>query len=171
MSLPRRASSSETLSFGQVKPVSTEIDLPTLEVTKGLLALWEESLGLNDELPFFRDFSPEKLGKLAPFVYGLERTDFDDDFRVCFMGEAIIQSVGRDYSGETISIQSEHPSAWRVEIYRRVLERCAPVFTAVSLGDFERDNIKTECVLLPVLDGSGALNHVVCAAAPYPTVN
>lgn len=171
MASPRLASTAEALSIKQVKSVSTEIDMPTLAVTKGLLALWEESQGLDGELPFYRDFAPEKLGKLAPYVYALERTDFGDDFHICYMGEAIAQSVGHDYTGEMTFEYSQHPSAWRVEIYRKVLARGEPVFTAVSLGDFERDNVKTECVLLPVFDEAGALNIVVCAAAPYTENN
>ena len=171
MASPRLASTAETLNVSQVKSISTEIDMPTLKVTKKLLALWEESLGLDGELPLISAFAPEKLGKLAPFVYVLERTDFGDEFHVRYMGDAIVQSVGEDFTGSTTAEYPEHPSVWRVDIYRKVLARGAPVFTAVSLGDFDRSSVKTECVLLPVADTTGALNIVVCAAAPYTLEN
>lgn len=170
MASPRLASTAEALSVSQVTSVSTEIDMPTLAVTKGLLAIWEESIGLDGELPPFSAFAPEKLSSLAPFAYALERTDFDDEFRVRYMGDAIIQSIGENFTGLTTADYSDHPSAWRVDIYRKVLARGAPMFTAVSLGDFDRANVKTECALLPVIDEAGALNMVVCAAAPYTEV-
>lgn len=171
MAGPHTARSAEQLDINKIGAVSTEIDMPTLGLTQKLLAIWEEELGLNDELPHKSAFAPSSLGDLMQFVYILERVRGGDDFKVRFMGSAIVQSVGQDYTGAVVSEHSKHPSAWRADIYRLVIARREPIFTAVSLGDFERDYTKTECVLLPVAGDEGAIEWIVCAAAPYPREN
>ncbi len=164
---PLKANSSEKLDVDSIRSVSTEIAMPTLAVTKGLLAVWEDLCGLSNELPNWKSFTPSRLGELTPFTYILKRVFGTCDFKIHFMGSAIVQSIGDDHTGAMISEKSSHPSAWRTEIYQTVLNRKEPVFTAVDLGDFERDYTKTECVLLPVLDEAGEATMVVCAAAPY----
>lgn len=171
MAGPNVASSAEELEIEQIGSISTEIDLPTLGLTQKLLAVWEEELGLDGELPHKSSFDPDDLGYLMPYVYILERIKGGDDYRVRFMGSAIVQSIGQDYTGAVVGEHSNHPSAWRADIYRLVVARKEPIFTAVSLGDFERDFTKTECVLLPVAGDEGAIEWIVCAAAPYPCEN
>ncbi|MBO6503987.1 MAG: PAS domain-containing protein [Kordiimonadaceae bacterium] len=168
MAGPHTANSAEELDIDQIGSVSTEIELPTLGLTQKLLNVWEEELGLDGELPHKSAFTPIGLGDLMPYVYILEKVGDGGDFRVRFMGSAIVRSVGDDYTGAVIGENSNHPSAWRADIYRLVMARKEPVFTAVSLGDFEREFTKTECVLLPVAGNDGNVEWIVCAAAPYP---
>lgn len=167
MVLPLTANSAEKLDIESIRSVSTEIAMPTLAVTKGLLAIWEDLCGLSGELPNWKSFTPSRLGEWTPFTYILKRVVGTGDFKIHFMGSAIVQSIGDDHTGAVISEKSHHPSAWRTEVYQAVLARKEPVFTAVDLGDFERDYTKTECILLPVRDEAGEATMVVCAAAPY----
>lgn len=168
MEQPRIRGSADTLQQGNIGSTSTEIDAPTLRVTRDLLAAWKAACGAGGELPAWRRFSPASLGSLMPFVYVLEKHGAEGEFRVRFMGSAIAQSVGEDYTGAVISENSPHASSWRADIYKEVLKRKSPMFTAVDLGDFNREYTKTECVLLPVTNREGDLSMVVCAAAPYP---
>lgn len=169
MTGPQTVSSSSELEINQIGSVSTEIELPTLAVTQKLLSIWEDAHGLSGQLPHKSAFGMSALGDATPFVYILERIKGGDDFRVRFMGSAIAQSIGADYTGAIVGDHPNHPSSWRAEIYRMVIARREPVFTAVNLGDFERDYTKTECVLLPVSGDAGDVAWVVCAAAPYPS--
>ena len=169
MPLPKSLNAAEELDIGKIRAVSTEIAMPTLPVTQRLLAIWEDNLGLNDQLPQQSAFELDALGDLAPYVYVIDRVWGGSEFRVNYMGAAIIQSLGgTDYTGTVVGDDPDHPSAWRRGIYNTVVNRREPVFTAVSLGDFGRDFLKTECVLLPVADEFGAIVSIVCAAASYP---
>lgn len=168
MDEPQALNQKAVLRPADIRSVSTEIAAPTLPVTIGLLEAWQRAIPESGGLPHWRKFSPGALGELMPFVYVLERDDAPDAFRIRFMGSAIARSIGADYTGAVISKQNEHASSWRADVYEAVLSRKAPMFTAVDLGDFKRDFVRTECVLLPVCDDSGLAQKVVCAAAPYP---
>lgn len=110
---------------------------------------------------------PGQLKELTPFVYILDILDDGADFSVRFMGSAIAQSIGADYTNAKMSDSANHPSAWRADVYREVMSRKEPMVTAVDLGDFERDFTKTECILLPLANKAGQLAMIICAAEQY----
>lgn len=168
MDRPHALNSSDALDTSQIGSVSTEIERPTLDVTRGLTKIWKDKVDLDGKLPEMSAFSPLKLSSLMPYVYVIEQQGDTDSFRVKFMGTAIVQSIGLDLTGASVPDQEAHSSSWRVDVYKAVLARKEPIFTAVNLGDFEREYTKTECVLLPVADPAGEARFVVCAAAPYP---
>ncbi len=166
MASPIEKSLKTELDLEKIGPVATEIEAPTHVITRALFDIWSNECRTNNP-PKWRAFSAGKIKELTRFVYALDSIDEGRDFRVRFMGSAIVQSIGGDYTGVTLSDYGDDPSLWRTDVYREVLKRRAPIFTAVNLGDFDREFIKTECVLLPVADNSGAFSIVMCAAAAY----
>lgn len=163
---PTATATNSALEKDKIGSVSTEIDEPTLAITRGLYAVWKNA-ATEDGLPKWKAFSASNIKELMPHVYALDIIDGGADFRVRFMGSAITQSIGDDFTGKLVSENPSHPSTWRADIYREVIARRTPMFTAVDLGDFGRDFVKTECVLLPVADNTGELSMIVCAAAVY----
>lgn len=149
-----------------INSMATEIDAPTLAVTCGLYEHWAKAKG-DTLMPRLKDMRPTELKELTPFVYIINVLDDGADFSIRFMGSAITQSIGADYTGEKLSDFPNHPSTWRAEIYRDVIVRKKPIFTAVDLGDFERDFTKTESVLLPLANDAGDFAMIICAAAQY----
>lgn len=157
---------SETLASHDIKSTATELDAPTLAVTCGLHDHWIGAKG-DDVMPRLKDMKPVQLKELTPFVYIINILGDGADFSIRFMGSAIIQSIGADYTGVKISDFPDHRSTWRADVYREVIARKAPMITAVDLGDFERDFTKTECVLLPLANDAGDFTMIICAAAQY----
>ena len=157
---------SDPLKSQDIQSTATEIDAPTLAVTCGLYEHWLKAKG-NDVMPRLKDMKPGQLKELTPFVYIINILDGGADFSVRFMGSAITQSIGADYTGAKISNFPSHPSTWRAEVYRDVIARKTPMITAVDLGDFERDFTKTECVLLPLANDVGDFSMIICAAGQY----
>ena len=149
-----------------VSSTAIELEAPTLQVTRGLYEHWLHAK-VDGEMPRYRDMRPGQLKELTPFVYILNILDNGADFSVRFMGSAITQSIGADYTNAKISDSASHPSAWRADVYREVMARKAPMVTAVDLGDFERDFTKTECILLPLANEAGQLAMIICAAEQY----
>lgn len=156
----------ESLIKENISSTAIELDAPTLSVTCGLYDHWLEAKG-DDSMPRFKQMRPDQLRDLTPFVYIMNILDDGTDFSVRFMGSAITQSIGGDYTNVKISDFPSHPSTWRAEVYRDIMARKAPMITAVDLGDFERDFTKTECVLLPLADDAGEFTMIICAAAQY----
>lgn len=155
-----------SIEMEQIGSIATEINAPTLRITRGVFELWQAEKS-KEFLPKWQAIGAGRLGELLPFVYVLDIIDNGTDFRMRFMGSAIVQSIGEDLTGVKLSDHMVHPSAWRADIYRQVIARKAPMFTAVDLGDFDREFTKTECVLLPVANWAGEFSMIMCAAAPY----
>lgn len=156
----------ESLIRQNVSSKAIELDAPTLSVTCGLYKVWQQARG-GELMPRLSSMRPNQLRELMPFVYILNILDAGADFSVRFMGSAIVQSIGTDYTNAKISDYPSHPSTWRAEVYREVMARKRPMITAVDLGDFQRDFTKTECILLPLANDSGEFTMIICAAAPY----
>ncbi len=153
-------------SIEDIGPMAIELDAPTIAVTCGLYKVWLEAK--KDALmPRKKAMAPSQLKELLPFVYIMNILDDGADFSVRFMGSAIVQSLGGDYTNVKMSDFASHPSTWRSDVYRKVMARKAPMVTAVDLGDFERDFTKTECILLPLANDAGEFTMIICAAAPY----
>lgn len=149
-----------------INSMATEIDAPTLAITSGLHDYWLKARA-DKSMPRLRDMRPMQLNELMPFVYIINVLDDGADFSIRFMGSAITQSIGADYTGVKLSDFPSHPSSWRAEIYRDVYARKEPIITAVDLGDFERDFTKTESILLPLANDAGDFAMIICAAAQY----
>ena len=154
------------LAKQDINSMATELDAPTLGVTCGLFAHWQKAKG-DAPMPRLRDMRPGQLKELTPFVYILNILDDGADFSIRFMGSAITRSIGADYTGAKLNDFASHPSTWRADVYREVMNRTAPMITAVDLGDFERDFTKTECILLPLANDAGEFAMIICAAAEY----
>lgn len=150
----------------KVSSTAIELEAPSLRVTRGLYALWNRARG-DLEMPQRKQMQPSQLKELTPFVYILNIIDDGADFSVRFMGSAIAQSIGADYTNAKLSDSVNHPSTWRADVYREVIARKGPMVTAVDLGDFEREYAKTECILLPLANDKDQFTMIICAAAPY----
>ncbi len=153
-------------SIDNIGPVAIELEAPTITVTRGLHAIWLEAKK-DKVMPRRKAMAPNQLKELMPFIYIIDILDDGTDFSVRFMGSAIAQSVGEDYTNVKLSDFASHPSTWRADVYRKVMARKAPMVTAVDLGDFERDYTKTECILLPLANDAGEFTTIMCAAAAY----
>ena len=149
-----------------IGPIAIELDAPTIAVTCGLHEVWLKAKK-DDLMPRKRTMAADQLKELMPFVYIMNILDDGADFSVRFMGSAIAQSLGGDYTNIKMSDFASHPSTWRTDVYRKVMARKAPMVTAVDLGDFEREYTKTECILLPLANDAGEFTMIMCAAAPY----
>ena len=153
-------------SIDNIGPMAIELEAPTIGVTRRLHEVWLETKK-DKVMPRRRAMAPDRLKDLMPFIYIINILDDGADFSVRFMGSAIVQSLGEDYTNVKLSDFSSHPSTWRADVYRKVMAQKEPMITAVDLSDFERGYTKTECVLLPLANDTGEFTMIMCAAAPY----
>lgn len=146
------------------KSVARQIDAPTVPIIKDLHALWlAKSKG---GIPSRQEMGAATLGELMPYVYIVDILDGGDDFQMRFMGSAIVQSIGQDYTGIKSSEYEGHEASWRKAVYQLVYKERAPIFTRVPLSDFERGHVVTECALLPLTNRTGDFTMILCCAAP-----
>lgn len=154
------------VSRDQISSVSIKLAAPTLSITKGLFDVWQRARG-DAPLPQRAALNIDTLKELMPYVYMIDVLDGGTDFRVRFMGSALVQMVGTDFTGERTSANADHPGVWRAETYRMVAKSGKPYFAAVDLSDFSREFTKTEAAILPVCDAAGHVTMLICASDAY----
>jgi hypothetical protein len=133
---------------------------------KDVDSLWQAARGTR-EFPKQSDIGAHVLQGFTSFSYIIDVLDGGQDFAVRFMGTDVINAIGSDYTGLKFSDNPDHPGAWRAEIYRAIVECRRPVFTHVSLSDFERDHVVTECGLFPLADKEGNFNMILCCVTTF----
>lgn len=146
------------------KSAARQIDAPTAAIIKSVYKLWLSKA--DGGLPSRQDMGAATLGELMPYVYIVDVLEDAQDFQMRFMGSAVIQSVGQDYTGIKTSDNEGHEALWRKAVYRLVYKERKPIFTRVSLSDFERGHIVTECALLPLNNSAGECSMILCCAVP-----
>lgn len=147
------------------KTTARQIDAPTAVLTKRLFSLWQ-SKNNDGNMPKRQEMDAASLQDMMPFIYIVDILDGGKDFNMRFMGSAIVQSVGQDYTGLKASENKGAVSSWREAVYRKVYETQKPMFTRVPLSDFERGHIITECALLPLANRHGDFAMILCCATP-----
>ncbi|WP_262696273.1 PAS domain-containing protein [Kordiimonas aquimaris] len=142
-----------------------QVDAPTAPLTKQLFSLWQSKCGADD-MPLRHEMDAASLQSMMPYIYIVDILDDGADFCMRFMGSAIVQSIGRDYTGVKASENKDAESNWRALVYRSVYEARKPMFTRVPLSDFERSHVMTECALLPLANRHGDFSMIMCCATP-----
>lgn len=151
--------------MGVAGTVSREVAAPSQPLITEAYDLWLSARG-RAAIPKHRDMGAGVLKAITPYVYIIDILNDGTDYRFRFMGSAIAKSIGMDLTGRKMSDAPTHSGAWRSDVYGAVYKRGEPVFTQVSLQDFDRGHILTECALLPLANKDDEFSMLLCVAIP-----
>jgi hypothetical protein len=139
-----------------------ELQAPTGKFTGFLHKLWLSKPKVKS-MPSRDDFTPAEMMPVLPYIYMIDVLGSGADFQMRLFGTALVELIGRDYTGVKMSEMGEQ-EGWRRQVYTASFNAAVPVFFQFDLGDFGKRHMKTENVLLPLRDRNGEYTILLCAS-------
>ncbi|MBK1667432.1 hypothetical protein CKO28_05230 [Rhodovibrio sodomensis] len=114
-------------------------------------------------VPAYRGFDVVHVPRdLLAFLLLLEVLDGGADFRYRVVGTGVVDAIGRDFTGETVSeYRHRHEPPGVADGYRRVCSLQAPDLYQGTLESVGKGFIRYERLALPFADDSGRVGHVL----------
>ena len=124
---------------------------PTSPRLRACHGYWR-SLAPADILPAYRDFDVVQVPRaLLPHLILLDVLDDGRDVRYRVVGTAVVEAIGRDFTGETGSeYRHRHEPPTVAEGYRRVRDTGAPDLYRGTLESVGKEFIAYERLALPL---------------------
>lgn len=144
------------------------LDAPESYICNVLYDWWLASKG-NRAMPSRPELDPKDLIKILPYIYMVDIVNGGDEYVIRLHGTALAEMMGVDCTGLRLWRDKEtgqFGKAWRGKIYDQVYKNRMPVFYKFHLGDFGKNHIVTENILLPMSDKNGDFSILLCASAP-----
>ena len=99
---------------------------------------------------------------LLPFLILLDVIEDGRDFRYRVVGTGVVDAIGRDFTGETVSeYRHRHEPAAVAEGYRQVCARRAPDLYTGTLESVGKEFIRYERLALPLAGDDGAVAYIL----------
>lgn len=128
-----------------------------------VLHYWQEKKGARP-FPARSDLNPREMTKFLSCVQIYDVVACDT-FRARLLGTAVVNAMGKDLTGTTISPTSEHPVARRLfGALQRAMEMRAPVLvTSTKAAAKHAVNQEMETLIAPLSDDGQHINQLLCA--------
>ena len=138
------------------------IDHPTSPRLNAFHTYWQ-GLATADVLPAYRDFDVVRAPReLLPHLILLDVLDGGRDFRYRVVGTAVVEAIGRDFTGETVNeYRHRHEPPAVAEGYRRVRDTGAPDLYRGTLESVGKEFIAYERLALPLAGDDGQVGFIL----------
>lgn len=129
------------------------------------IAHWK-SLASGGAVPQRADFDPMQIPRLLPYAILLEINETPPDFSFRVAGEHIIENFGSSPIRRTLSdLIAEHPSiAGFADNFRACIDQRKPIQVADRFTGADRQEKRTNGVILPLADHAGRVSHLLIFA-------
>ena len=125
-------------------------------------AYWR-GLVTGDGPPAYGAFDVVRVPRdLLPFLILLDVLDGGRDFRYRVVGTGVVEAIGRDFTGETVSeYRNRHEPPAVAEGYRRVCAERAPDLYRGTLESEGKEFIAYERLALPLTGADGTVGFIL----------
>jgi hypothetical protein len=145
-----------------VTPQTTPAVAPASPRLRAFQAYWR-TLAPEGAVPAYSAFDVVQVPReLLPFLILLDVLDGGRDFRYRVVGTRVVDAIGRDFTGETVSeYRHRHEPPAVAEGYRQVCAHQAPDLYTGTLESVGKDFIAYERLALPLAGDDGAVGFIL----------
>ncbi len=127
------------------------------------LHLYWRALAPGDSVPAYSAFDVIDVPRdLVPFLILLDVLEAGRDFRYRVVGTGVVEAIGRDFTGETVSeYRQRHEPPAVAEGYRQVCATRTPDLYQGTLDSVGKGFIRYERLALPLAGDDGGIAYIL----------